>query len=368
MRGQLAYLREQGFEVTVVSSPGPELDLVGRREGVRTIGLAMEREIHPRADAISLAAMVRTLRALKPDIINASTSKAGLVGMIAARLLGIPHRVYLLRGLRLETERGARRAILGVAERVAVACAHEVICVSESLRARFIEAGHAPAAKCRVLGAGSSNGIEVERFAPSDDRRRQAAALRDGLAIPRDAPVIGFIGRPVDDKGIHELLRAFTSLLEHHPTTRLVLVGAGFANDHASPGIERALRSTPNVVLVGRVDEPAPYYAMMDVLAFPSHREGFPNAVLEAAAAGVPAVGTSATGVVDAIRDGETGALVPLRDEHALAQALVRYLDDPALRARHGEAARIRARDEYAREVVWAHWNDEYRRLIRRTG
>jgi len=350
----------------VISSPGPDLDLVGEREGVRVVGVPMEREISPAADGVSLARLGATLRKLRPDIVNASTSKAGLLGMIAAKTLGVPARVYLLRGLRLETERGAKRKILGLAERVAVSCAHEVVCVSESLRRRFVEGGYAPASRCRVLGAGSSNGVEVERFAATDHRRAEAMRLRDELGIPRDAPVIGFIGRPVEDKGIRELLAAFRVVQTTFRAARLVLVGAGFANDHVDPDIETSLRATPNVVLVGRVEEPAPYYAMMDVLAFPSHREGFPNAPLEAAAASVPTVGSRATGVIDAVLDGETGILVDVGDEHGLATALHRYLEDPALRERHGTAARDRVARDFAREAVWARWNDEYRRLIAR--
>lgn len=287
--------------------------------------------------------------------------------MIGARIVGVPHRVYMLRGLRLETERGAKREILGAAERIAVACAHEVICVSPSLRDRFVASGYATSAKCRVLGSGSSNGIEVERFAATPERKREAAALRVELGIPVDAPVVGFIGRPVADKGIAELLAAFRIVLERFPAARLVLVGAGFANDHYAPEIEQALRDTPNVVLVGRVEEPAPYYAMMDVLAFPSHREGFPNAILEAAAASVPTVGARATGVVDGLVDGQTGLLVGVRAERELATGLIRYLESPDLRSKHGAAARERAVKEFSREIVWSRWNDEYRRLIHTT-
>lgn len=363
----MSYLREQGFDVTVISSPGAELDLVGRREQVRTVGIPMERDISPARDTRALIEMTRTLRQLRPHIINASTSKAGLLGIAAARMVGVPRRVYLLRGLRLETEHGLKREILGAAERVAVACADEVICVSHSLRRNFIAGGYAPEAKCRVLGSGSSNGIEIERFEPTAERVSQAAALRDELGIPRDAPLIGFIGRPVADKGIAELLAAFRMVLGYFPSARLMLVGAGFADDHYAPAMERALAETPNLVLVGRVEEPAPYYVMMDVLAFPSHREGFPNTILEAAAAGVPAVGARVTGVVDGIVDGTTGTLVDVRNAGQLADALVRYLGDRDLRRRHGSAGRNRAVREFSREIVWSRWNDEYRRLIRIT-
>ncbi len=363
LRGQLAHLREHGFEVTVISSPGADLDVVARQEDVRVIEIPIAREIDPRADAISLARLTWTLRSLAPDLVNASTAKAGFLGMLAARAARVPRRVYLLRGLRLETETGIKRAVLGGTERMASACAHRVICVSESLRARYVDAGFAPDSKCVVLGPGSSNGVELERFVRTHELEVRAAALRQQLAIPPDSFVIGFVGRPVADKGIVELLDAFDMIREHRAATLLV-VGAGFADDTLDPKIARHASSCPGVVSVGRVDEPAPYYALMDVLAFPSHREGFPNAPLEAAAAGVPTVGARATGVVDAIVPDKTGLLCDIGDARGLAHGLEVYARDPKLRRDHGERAAARAAD-FARERVWNRWLAEYERLLR---
>lgn len=361
LAGQLGYLRAAGFDVTVIASPGPDLDVVAAREGVEVVPVAMARAMRPADDARALVAVTAALRRLRPDIVNASTPKAGLLGMLAARALAVPVRIYLLRGLRLETEVGWRRTILATTERLAAACADDVIAVSASLRAGFVDAGLAPAAKVRVLGAGSSNGVDVARFAPSPELHAAAVGVRDRLAIPAGAPVVGFVGRLARDKGIVDLLDAFDRVRAPRPDARLLLLSADLADEDTPAEVARRVPITPGVIAVPRVDDVRPYLAAMDVLGFPSQREGFPNVVLEAAALAVPAVGYPVTGVRDAIVDGVTGRLVATGDTGALADALASYLDDPVRAVADGEAARARAVADFARPTVWRRWADLYR-------
>ncbi len=366
LRGQLDYLARHGFEVFAISSPGPLLERVAAEEGVTAPGVPMSRSITPLGDLLAALRLTRLLRRLRPDIVNAGTPKAGLLGMLAARLAGVPIRVYTLRGLRLETARGWRRRLFAAGERLASRSAHRVVCVSESLRRRYLELGLGSAARSRVLGAGSSNGVDVERFRPASGGGEEQE-LRRRLGVSARELLIGFVGRLTRDKGIVDLSEIFQSgPLESHPEARLLLLGDFEPGDPVPAPLRRRLADDPRVILTGFVDDSAPYYRVLDLLAFPSYREGFPNVPLEAAASGLPVAGYAATGTVDAVEDGTTGTLVPVGDRTALAAAIAAYLERPDLRRLHGTAGRRRAQERFARERVWELWSAEYRSLLER--
>ncbi len=168
---RLRVLGRAGFHVVLVSGPGALLERTALRLGVECIAIPMRRTIAPLADLVALVRLWWILGIHNPDLVEFSTPKAGLLGMIAARLRGVPRRVYLLRGLRLERSRGFKRWILLIAERVACSCAHVVLCNSKSLHAEALALGLAPADKLLVLGEGSSNGVDVRALLARPQRR-----------------------------------------------------------------------------------------------------------------------------------------------------------------------------------------------------
>lgn len=360
MRGQLSLMKERGFDVIVIASPSEELDRAAAREGVRAIGVEMEREINPLGDLRAVWELVALLKELQPDIVNAGTPKAGLLGMLAALIARVPARIYTLRGLRLETTRGLKSVLLNTTERMAAMCSQKVICVSHSLRDAFVQRGLAPLKKCVVLGGGSSNGVHVRRFQLTAEQHQQAAVIREQLQIPNDVPVIGFVGRLTRDKGIVELFQAFEHLRVEIPDLHLLLVGDFEIGDPVPQSTVQHLREHPAVRVTGFVPSTELYYDLMQVLAFPSYREGFPNVPLEAAAAGLPVVGFAATGTIDAVQDGVTGKLVPIGDVVGLTEALRGYLRDDLLRFRHGDAGRQRVARDFRNETIWNALYDLY--------
>ena len=363
MAGQLSYLNRAGFDVLLASAGGADLEVVEQREGVGTRSISMARKPRPWRDLASLVRMSRLIRQIRPLIVNASTPKAGLLGMLAARMAGVPVRIYTLRGLRLETIPPPWRSLLLRLERLAASSSTRVICVSESLRARALDLQLFAESKAEVLGGGSSNGVDTDRFQPADAQARKAA--RKGLGIPESASVLGFVGRQVRDKGVEDLAEIFLdSISEDYPDAHLLLIGDYEEADPVQKGTKQRLESHPRVLHMGFVEDVALYYRAMDLLVFPSYREGFPNAPLEAAASGVPVAGYSATGTVDAVVDGTTGTLVPVGSRDALLRSVCKYLDSPELASRHGIAGRERAVREYRQELVWERWSAFYRREL----
>jgi glycosyltransferase involved in cell wall biosynthesis len=368
LKGQLAWLRQRGFEVAVAANPDADLYTVAERERVEVFAIPMEREIAPLADMRSLVSLFQLIRRWRPHIVNASTPKAGLLGMMAARMARVPVRVYVLRGLRLESSRGWKRTLLAGTERIAAACSDCVIAVSESLAREYTGLGLAPASKVMVLGTGSSNGVDCERIRRGEQILAAAEQLRQKIQLPPEVPVIGFVGRLGREKGIAELMAAYRALRREFSSLHLLLVGAVEAKGDVEERVLAEIKRDPQILSTGWVDDTAPAYALMDVLALPTYREGFPNAVLEANAMERPVVASRVTGCIDAVVDGVTGLLVPARDAVALAEALGRYLASPELRAAHGRAARARAERDFRPESVWQAVYEQYVRLLKARG
>jgi glycosyltransferase involved in cell wall biosynthesis len=319
----------------------------------------MRREIALWADVLSLFRLWRLLGRLKPQIVEFSTPKAGLLGILAASLCGVPHRVYLLRGLKLETSTGLKRRLLWAAEWMASSCAHVVLCNSQSLREQAVTRSLAPASKLRVMGSGSSHGVDTECFLPGQ------TAVREQFGIPGGAPLIGFVGRLTRDKGVPELVSAFEQILAVQPSAWLLLVGWFDRAEDALPASLRAqIENHPRIVVTGMVVETAPYYRAMDLLVLPSWREGFPNAVLEASATGIPVVTTHCTGARDSVLPGVTGLLIPPGCPEAIQEAVLSLLEDPEQRARMGRAARAWVLSNYAEPNVLSQTADFYWSLL----
>lgn len=368
LRGQAEYMRRRGIDIQVVSSPGEDLHAFAAAEGVRATAVPMTRAITPLTDLRSLLRLWLLFLRERPAIVHSHTPKGGLLGTIAATAAGVPVRLYHMRGLPLMSAGGLKRRILTLTERVSCGLATEVLCVSHSLREAAIDLGLDHEQHLRVLAGGSGQGVDAGyRFDPQRTGHQSRARFREARGIRGDALVFAFVGRVVRDKGVHELCEAWQRVRAILPDAHLLVVGPFEEQDPVRPDVRRLLEEDPRVHLEGRVEDTPAVYAAADVVVLPTYREGFPNVPLEAAAMERPVIATAVPGCVDAVVDGVTGTLVPVRDAPALAAAMVSYADAD-LRERHGSNGRQRVLRSFSREAIWAALADTYRRHTSRAG
>lgn len=364
MRGQLGFCARAGFDVHVVASFGaglrPEVD-----QGVTLHSVDMNRSLAPVADLASVGRARALLARLRPDLVQAGTPKAALVGMMAATLCGTRIRIHHVRGLAHATGAKARSLAAAAATRVSCLLSTQVLCVSESVRETLVHERFCSREKTHVLAHGSSNGVDAEgRFNP-EKQAHARLEIRRSLGIPADSVVIGFVGRLVRDKGIETLFEAWSRVRQQFASAFLLLVGPFEDGDPLPRRVREGLFSDPRIKMTCTDwGQAAPLYSAMDVLGFPSLREGFPNVPMEAAAMSLPVVAARVGGSTDAVVHGETGLLVAPRDASGLAEALARLINDPALAKRLGAQGRDRALKDYRPEGIWEAQVDWYRALL----
>jgi len=321
-RGLLRELSEK-YEVVAVSSPGKQLDAIAEREGVRTIAVPMARHIAPLSDLKSLWQLWRVLRRERPTMVHSMTPKAGMLCMIAAWMARTPIRVHTFTGLVWPTATGIKRRILMATDWITCACATHVVPEGEGVKHDLQT--HITRKPMRVLGHGNVRGIDMDHY-----KRTTARTPRQQRSD--SAFTFVFVGRIVRDKGINELVEAFDRLKQEHADVRLVLVGPREDNlDPITPATAARIEAGNGIEAVGSQPDVRPFYEDADALVFPSYREGFPNAVIEAGAMELPSIVTDINGSREIVIEGKNGTIIPSHDATALYHAMKRWVEDPAL-------------------------------------
>jgi len=343
------------YEVIALSSPDETLDKVGRREGVRTIAVPMQRHISPFKDLKSLWQMWGVMRRERPDMVHSMTPKAGLICMLAAWLARVPVRIHTFTGLVWPTATGIKRRILMLTDWVTCACATHIIPEGEGVKNDLLN-HHITHKPIRVLGHGNVRGIDLEHYNPDNFSRAGGSGF-----------TFVFVGRIVRDKGINELVTAFDRLHAEQPDTRLVLVGRREDNlDPIDAVTRQRIEQGDGIEAVGPQSDVRPFYADADALVFPSYREGFPNVVIEAGAMGLPSIVTDINGSREIIIDGENGVIIPPRDTDALYLAMKQMIDNPTTTATMASKARPLIASRYEQSYVRRCLIDFYKGLAKK--
>jgi glycosyltransferase involved in cell wall biosynthesis len=359
---QLQSLREAGYEVVGISAPGPDVAHL-ESAGIRHIAVPMTRNLTPLSDVLSFWRLYHVMRREGFTIVHTHTPKAGLLGQLAARMAGVPIIVNTLHGFYFHDHMPAAwRRFYITTEKIAAYCSDVLLSQnSEDIQTAIREGICAPQ-KITFLG----NGIDVQRFnrvalKPEDLRRK-----RQELGLSSDAPVVGFVGRLVAEKGIVELLHAARIILTRKPEVRFLFVGPADSEkkDALTQETARHFGVAHACIFTGKRADMPELYATMDVFALPSHREGFPRAPMEASAMEVPCVLTNIRGCREAVENNRNGLLTPLGDVQALADAILDLLDDPEKARRMGEQGRAMAAERFDEQLVFEKVKAEYARLL----
>lgn len=363
---QLAAIRDEGYEVVAISSPGPDVAAV-QAAGLRHQSVPMTRSFTPLGDVVSLWRLFRLMRRERFAIVHTHNPKPGLLGQIAARAAGVPIVVNTLHGFYFHSHMPPlRRRFYIIVERVAARFSDVILSQNSEDLPTAIAQRICPPEKIMHLG----NGIDLRRFDLTRLDPNAVAETRIRLGIATDTAVVGFVGRLVAEKGVLDLLAAARRLADLVAPVRFLLVGptdVGKA-DAIAPSIAEDFGVADLCVFTGVREDMPELYALMDVFVLPSYREGFPRSPMEASAIGVPCVVTDIRGCREAVVHGRNGLVVPLGDVPALAAAIAELLNDRDKAARLGQTGRQMALERFDERRVFERVKSTYAGLLREKG
>lgn len=363
LKNQIKSAKERGHDVTVIASPGPDLEQLANELTVRVYPVNIQRTFSPWADLKALFKLHSYFRKMRFDIVHSITPKAALLCALGSFLAGIPVRLHTFTGQPWETLSGPMRWFAKASDRLVVRLNTKCYADSHSQAAYLTSQRISKTGEMVVLGNGCLSGVDLIRFNPNA-WNEQATSIKKELGIPERSRIITFIGRITKDKGVSDLVAALQRIFQKYVDVHLLLVGPFEPERDPLPTATlEYIKFEPKIKVIGYTSEPERFLAISDIFCIPSYREGFGTVVIEAAAMGVPAVGTKIVGLVDSIVDGKTGILVPPRNLDKLVEALLLLLSNDTLRNKMGEKARQRANKFFDEQLVSQYVLNEYDKL-----
>ena len=356
----------QFYDVTLISSDQERLERLGKAQGVATHAIPLTRTISPFHDLRCLYQMFRFFKREKPDIVHTHTPKAGIIGMLAAYMARVPVKMHTVAGLPLMEAKGFKRRLLMAVEKITYRCADWVYPNAQGLLSFIEENQMCSSSKIKILGKGSSNGIDTAFFDPIQIPKAETNTLKVNLKIAPEDFVFSFVGRLVGDKGVNELVEAFVLLSEQYPNIKLLLVGPEEkALDPLNRETTKHISAHPSIISVGYQNDIRPYLAVSDCFVFPSYREGFPNVVLQAAAMEVPCIVSNINGCNEIIQDQKNGWWVPPKSVTPLVQTMEDALTNSVKRKAFKKQLRPQIIAHYGRQHFWELLKKEYQSQLK---
>ena len=367
LKGQMAFMSKNGFNVTMISSDGQELNDVIENEKCAHIIIPLTRKITILKDLKATYNLYKLIRKEKPDIVHTHTPKAGIIGMLASYFAKVPIRLHTVAGLPLMEAIGFKRIILNFVEKVTYKCSTKVFPNSYGLKKIIVKHRFTSENKIKVIGNGSSNGIDTSYFDPELFSIKDNEYLKTNLGINKTDFVFIFVGRIVSDKGINELVEAFHKICLVKENIKLLLVGP--YEDELDPLQKKTkllINNNENIISVGYQNDVRPYFSISNCLVFPSYREGFPNVVMQAGAMRLPSIVSDINGCNEIIENNINGFIIKLKSVNAIYDAMIKITSDKPLFNKLRLSSRYSIKMKYEREVYWGLLLNEYENLIKK--
>lgn len=362
--GQLSFINHY-FEVTAISSEKEQLEKFGKKEGVSTFYIPLTRKITPLKDLLAVWKLYSFLIKEKPQIIHSHTPKAGIVAMLASYLARVPIRLHTVAGLPLLESKGIKRIILNNVEKLTYRFATTIYSNSKGLYDVILREKFTNPNKLKIIGLGSSNGIDTDYFSPIHFSKEVLDRKRNELQILETDFVFVFVGRIVGDKGINELVASYKKLHKECSKCKLLLVGP--FEDELDPltnNTKNSILKNQNIITTGYQEDVRIFYAISDVLVFPSYREGFPNVVMQAGAMKLPCIVSNINGCNEIIENNINGLLVSVKSIDELYKAMKLILSNIELQNRLSSSSRNLIMERFERKDFWSLLLKEYKKLI----
>ncbi|MCH7399129.1 glycosyltransferase family 4 protein [Belliella sp. DSM 107340] len=322
LSGQMKFMKDAGWEVLMVSADGREIQEITKKEESPHHIIPFTRSITPFWDLYCLWLLFKLFRKEKPDIVHTHTPKAGLLGMIAAKFAGVKIRIHTVAGMPYMAADKNKKSLLMKAEKWTFSYATEVWPNSESLQKFILSEKLVDSSKVRIVGSGSSNGVDLNVFNRQSLKENHLVAATMRILPGENEFIILGVGRLVKDKGIEDLVKAFLSSKIVNKS-KLVLLGSFEQDlDPIDDQILRQIQDHPKIIQIEWTDHVSHYMAISDILVHASHREGFPNVLLEAAAMQLPIICSNIIGNKDIVNDRKSGLMFPVGKTDVIKDAL----------------------------------------------
>jgi glycosyltransferase involved in cell wall biosynthesis len=363
--GQLHFMSTHGFDVLMISADGKELDAVIEREQCRHLIVPMTRKITPWQDLKCLFQLMKIFRKEKPDIVHTHTPKAGLLGMLASKLCGVKVRIHTVAGLPLMVEKGFKYQLLKFIEKLTYASAGQVWPNSNSLMQFITKNKLCKTSKLSIIAKGSTNGIPLNRFCKENLDEKIIDEIKGNLNYSSQNTYLLCIGRLVVDKGIAELVHVFTQLQKTNDDLILILVGEYETSLDPLPSeILHEIEINPSIIHISWTNQVEYYMHIADFFIFPSHREGFPNVLLQAGAMELPVICSHITGNIDIVTNNETGLVFDRGNEQQMLKLLQYALLHPQHMQTMSKKLQQEIKENYPQENIWQKIMEAYKSLV----